>query len=83
MLAVTEAMYVTGLIDPHLTESAATQRATQIPSSQQFTQPASRVLRRGETEIPSTHPDEGVSDSHSQQSVEPAPPAGKTVSSSR
>ena len=74
-----DALDTSSLTISYLAESAATQRATQMLPSQQSTQPSSRVLRRGETEIPSTHPDEGVSDSPSQQSVEPAAPAGKTV----
>lgn len=60
----------------------STQITNRPSATQQSTQPPTRVLRRADTEIPSTHPDEDGSQPISQESMEPAPPAGRMVSES-
>ena len=71
------------LIRCRIPVEAATQITNRPTGTQHSTQPASRMLARADTEIPSTHPDEDVSLSVSQESTEPAPPAGRFVSASR
>jgi hypothetical protein len=59
----------------------SSQMTSRLPATQKSTQPASRsrMLERADTEIPSTHPDEDASLHVSQESTEPAPPAGRVV----